>query len=64
MSNLLTESEAAEFLRLTPRQVLRFAKRGELPSVILPGNEVRFDPAELSRWVESRKRPGTAEVAR
>ena len=49
MVQLITESEAAELLRLTPRQVLRFAKRGELPSVILPGNEVRFDPVEADR---------------
>jgi len=44
-------------LRLTPRQVARLAKRGELPSVQLPGNEVRFDPDDIRRWVESCKRP-------
>ena len=56
-THLLTDSEAAEILRLTPRQVARLARRGELPSVELPGKEVRFDPADLRRWVESHKRP-------
>lgn len=55
--HLLTESEAAEVLRLTPRQVVKLAKAGELPTVHLPGNELRFDPADLSAFVESCKRP-------
>ena len=57
MTHLLTDSETAELLRLTSRQVARLAKRGELPSVILPGNEVRFDPEDIREWVETRKRP-------
>jgi excisionase family DNA binding protein len=56
-TTLLTDSEAAEILRLTARQVARLARRGELPSVELPGGEVRFDPDDLRAWVESRKRP-------
>jgi excisionase family DNA binding protein len=60
--NLLTDSEAAEVLRLTPRQVLRLANRGELPSIAFPNREVRFDRADLSRFIESHKRPAT-EVA-
>ena len=57
MTKLLTQSEAAEFLQLTPRQVLRLANRGELPRVVFPNGEIRFDPADLSRFVESLKRP-------
>ena len=57
---LLTDSEAAEILRLTPRQVARLAKRGELPSVQMPGDEIRFDLEDLRLWVETRKRPARA----
>jgi excisionase family DNA binding protein len=60
MGHLITDSEAAEILRLTPRQVARLAKKGILPSVKLPGDEVRFDPDDLRRWVESLKQPATA----
>jgi excisionase family DNA binding protein len=56
-TTLLTDSEAAELLRLTPRQVTRLARRNELPSVCLPGNEIRFDLDDIRRWVDSRKRP-------
>jgi excisionase family DNA binding protein len=58
MVQLLTDSEASELLRLTPRQVLRLAKRGEIPAVHLPGGEIRFDPDDISRWVQAQKRPG------
>jgi excisionase family DNA binding protein len=57
MTKLLTQSEAADFLQLTPRQILRLANRGELPRVVFPNREVRFDQADLSRFVESHKRP-------
>jgi excisionase family DNA binding protein len=56
-TNLLTDVEAADVLRLTPRQVTRLARRGELPSVQLPGKEIRFDPEDIRRWVEALKRP-------
>ena len=48
MNNLLTQSEAADILGLTPRQVLRLANRGELPRVVFPNSEIRFDPDDLS----------------
>jgi len=57
MGHLLTDTEIADLLRLTPRQVLRLANRGELPSVRLPNDEVRFDPEDVQLWVESHKRP-------
>ncbi len=60
MTTLLTDTEAADILRLTPRQVLRLAGRGELPSVALPNGETRFDPDDIRRWVETRKRPTQA----
>ena len=56
-TTLLTDSETAEILRLTPRQVAKLARRGELPCVNLPGNEIRFDPADIRQWVEAHKRP-------
>jgi excisionase family DNA binding protein len=62
-ANLLTDSEAADVLRLTARQVARLAKRGDLPSVELPGGERRFDLDDLRAWVESLKRPATAGEA-
>ena len=59
MVKLLTQSEAADFLQLTPRQVLRLANRGEIPRVVFPNREVRFDQADLSQFVDSHKRTVT-----
>ena len=56
MGTLLTDSEAADILRMTPRQVARLAKRGELPSINLPGGEIRFDLDDLWAWDEFHKR--------
>lgn len=58
-AKLITESEAAELLGLTPRQVVRLANRGELPRVVFPNREVRFDQADLAAFVESHKRTAT-----
>jgi excisionase family DNA binding protein len=57
MPSLITDSEAADILRLTTRQVVKLAKIGLLPSVNLPGGEIRFDIDDLCEWVDSRKRP-------
>ena len=57
MGTLITDSEAAEILRLTPRQVAKLAKKGILPSVKLPGDEIRFDPDDIREWVETLKQP-------
>lgn len=59
MTRLITDSEAAELLALTPRQVAKLAKRGELPSVTLPGDETRYDPDDIRLYIEARKQPAT-----
>jgi hypothetical protein len=60
MSKLITDTEAAEILCLTARQVSRLARRDDLPHVNLPNGELRFDPEDLRAWIESLKRPATA----
>ncbi len=57
MTTLLTQDEAADILKLSARQVLRLANKGQLPSVHLPNKEIRFDPDDIRRWVETLKQP-------
>ena len=54
---LYTDSEVSEMLALTPRQVASLSKRHGLPSLRLPNKEVRYDAADVARWVESLKQP-------
>ena len=53
MSKLITDSEAAEILCLTVRQVARLARRDDLPHVNLPNGELRFDADDLRAWIET-----------
>ena len=50
-AHLLTHFEAGDVLRMLPARVLRYAKAGEIPHVILPDGEVRFVEAALWCWV-------------
>lgn len=53
LPRLLTLSEVAEYLCVSPKTVRRLVRRG-LPCVRL-GRVVRFRPADLLRFVEARK---------
>ena len=56
-TQLLNPADAAAVLMLTPAQVRTLVRKGQLPHVALPNGEVRFDPDDIRRWVETRKRP-------
>jgi excisionase family DNA binding protein len=51
---LLTVKEVAELLRIHQVTVYRMVRRRDLPSVRV-GRELRFDPADLRRWIEAHK---------
>ena len=54
---LLDANDAAGVLLLSARRVRTLAREGQLPHVVLPGGEIRFDQADLLQFVESHKRP-------
>ena len=56
-SILLHDFEAAELVRMTVRRLVRFAKQGKAPCVILPDGEVRFRESDLRAWVDEHKQP-------
>jgi excisionase family DNA binding protein len=51
---LLTVREVAEFLQVHPKTVLRFTRSEGLPCLRLRAR-LRFDPADVVRWVSVRK---------
>jgi hypothetical protein len=60
---LLTDDEAATLLRMLRARLVRLARAGKVPCVILPDCEVRFRRSDLESWVEARTRPArTAEA--
>ena len=52
---LLTAAEVARELQLPTSWVYRAAREGRLPYVAC-GRYVRFDPADVERWVHEQKR--------
>jgi excisionase family DNA binding protein len=57
---LLTPKEAALYLKLNPRTVIRLAREGKIPAIKV-GNRWRFEPDALA---ESFERPGKAGLDR
>ena len=58
----LTVFEAADFLSYTPHQLKKLAHSGQVPCVLLPGDELRFVPADLQRWIADHRREAVRDV--
>ena len=54
---LLNENEAGDVLGMLPRRVIRLARKGIIPSVVLPDREIRFCESDLWEWIQDYKRP-------
>jgi excisionase family DNA binding protein len=54
LNRLLTPREAARVLAVSERTLWGLTRSGQIPCVRI-GRSVRYDPADLRRWIESRK---------
>jgi len=54
MSGLLTVAEAAVLLRVSKPTIYRLVRDHGLPVVRPTGNDIRFRPEDLERWLEAR----------
>ena len=52
ISDVMTVSEVAEYLRVNPQTVYRKAKGGDLP-VLRIGRAIRFRKSELDDWLKN-----------
>jgi predicted site-specific integrase-resolvase len=53
---LLKPGEVSLLLRWQERRLLRLAKAGRIPHIVLPDGEIRFEKAEIDRLVEQGRR--------
>jgi len=60
---LLTQSEAAQLLRLSERTLERLRLTGGGPKFIKAGRRVLYSAEHLEAWVASRVRTSTSEAA-
>ena len=58
---LLHDFEAARLLKMRANKLVRLAKQGVVPCVLLPDGEVRFIEADLLKWVEGCKIDATTQ---
>lgn len=56
-ARLITARELAGRLGVSSETVLRWARRGDIPAIKLPGGGIRFDENEVERWLEERATP-------
>ena len=54
MPRLLRVAEASRVLAISPRKLWSLTNCGDIPCVRI-GRSVRYDPLDLSNWIESKK---------
>ncbi len=53
--NLLTYTQAAEFLGVNINTLYFWVRNGRVPHIRLSRRMVRFDPEELRRWIDEHR---------
>ncbi len=62
-TRLLTQRQLAEMLGVTPRSLERWRETGDGPPFLRVGGLVRYTPADVSGWLETRRRTSTSTPA-
>ena len=58
---LLTANELAQYLKVSPRTVLRRARNGDLPAIRV-GRRFRFNKKQVDRWLSERTAGKPVEI--
>ncbi len=61
-TRLLTETEAASMLGVAPATLRRWRWAGNPPPFVKIGTAVRYDPADLSAFIEAGRRNSTSDL--
>jgi hypothetical protein len=51
-----TAQDVGLWLTLPTGRVIRLARRGAIPCIVLPDGELLFDPAELTAWLDAHRK--------
>jgi len=54
-THLLSDDEAAKVLRMLPSRLKRLARAGQVPHILLPDGEIRFDAGDLAAWIQHHR---------
>ena len=61
---LLTVTEAAAFLNISVKTLRRWRWAGKPPRFVKIGYAVRYDPADLSAFIEAGRRTSTTDTGK
>jgi excisionase family DNA binding protein len=61
LESLLTETQAAPVIGVSPRTLQAWRVRGGGPPFVKAGRNVRYRPADLQAWMTDRTRTSTAQ---
>jgi excisionase family DNA binding protein len=61
---MLTQSEAAQMLRVSVRTLERLRVSGSGPTYIKTGRLVRYRQSDLDKWITDSERRSTSEAVR
>jgi excisionase family DNA binding protein len=53
MEELVTVQEVADYLKVSPQTIYRFAQQGRIPALKV-GNRWRFRPADIESWLQQQ----------
>lgn len=53
MEELVTVQEVADYLKMSPQTIYRFAQQGRIPALKV-GNRWRFRPADIEIWLQNQ----------
>jgi predicted DNA-binding transcriptional regulator AlpA len=59
---LLTTTETAKLLRLSPSWLAKARMRGDGPPYVKLGRSVRYDEGDVAQWMKSRVRLSTSQL--
>ena len=60
---VMTETQAAEYLQLSPRTLQSWRVSGDGPRFFKAGRNVRYRLTELESWIEAQSASHTSEVS-
>ncbi len=55
LESLLTETQAAKFLAISPRKLWTLRQAGEIGHIV-SGKSIRYEMTDLRTWIDSHKR--------
>jgi hypothetical protein len=59
IQTFIDSRDAGRLLNMPSARLVRFAKQGIVPCVLLPDGDYRFIAADLIAWAEQHRRAGT-----